>query len=353
MGGYGFIYMLTPPGSRGGQWSQQVLYNFTNGADGAQPVGTLLPGPNGSFYGMNRSFCGQLFQLNPPSSPKGSWTVAALVSFSAGCDTGGPVEPTGGLVSDKAGNLYGMSANGGANNSGTVFELSPPTQTSGEWSVKLLYSFPAGDYPGDALLIDGNGALFGTTLTTFEYGGSVFQLRPPTEAGGPWRFAQLVAFPTDDGSIGKPNCTLILDHEGNLYGEATFGYYSPGAVFELSPPASGSDTWAYTALYSFQGGEADGGEPIGGLSWGTNGTLFGVAELGPNNNSCGMVFSLTPPASGSSEWTETILHNFTGAAGNTDGCSPTGPLIVNSQDHMFASTVTGGNGYGTIFSVEP
>src|SRR5450755_1886619 len=53
-----------------------------------------------------------------------------------------------GLVADKAGNLYGVSPDGGpdpACSCGIVFELSPPTIRGGAWTETILYSFH-GDY---------------------------------------------------------------------------------------------------------------------------------------------------------------------------------------------------------------
>jgi len=53
-----------------------------------------------------------------------------------------------GLVSDPVGNLYGTTAGGGTQSCdagytgcGTVFELSPPLQTGGEWTETVLYNF--------------------------------------------------------------------------------------------------------------------------------------------------------------------------------------------------------------------
>src|SRR5579863_7596016 len=80
--------------------------------------------------------------------------------------TGDGTSPYSGLVADKAGNLYGTTYTGGANNLGSVFELS---LSNGVWTETLLYSF-TGDSTGDGeypvysqLAIDKSGNLYGTT----------------------------------------------------------------------------------------------------------------------------------------------------------------------------------------------
>ena len=78
--------------------------------------------------------------------------------------------PQGNLVFDGSGNLYGTTKEGGVNNSGSVFELSP--NSSGGWDETVLYSFcsvqngyPCADgaIPETGLVIDLAGNLYGTT----------------------------------------------------------------------------------------------------------------------------------------------------------------------------------------------
>ena len=57
-----------------------------------------------------------MFELS--SVVGGGWQEKDLVSFSA---SSGPREPVGGLVFDKAGNIYGVSLLGGTRAFGTVF----------------------------------------------------------------------------------------------------------------------------------------------------------------------------------------------------------------------------------------
>jgi uncharacterized repeat protein (TIGR03803 family) len=64
--------------------------------------------------------CGTAFELS--AGTNGKWTERILHSFNAGKDGNGPAA---GLVSDRAGNLYGTTGSGGANGGGTVFEITP------------------------------------------------------------------------------------------------------------------------------------------------------------------------------------------------------------------------------------
>jgi hypothetical protein len=67
-----------------------------------------------------------------------------LYSFQNGTDG---ATPTGAVVFDKAGKLYGVTQNGGAAtclspyNCGTVYMLTPPAEAGGAWTETVLYVF--------------------------------------------------------------------------------------------------------------------------------------------------------------------------------------------------------------------
>jgi len=103
-------------------------------------------------------------------SAVGVWaaTEKVLYSFTDGSDGG---YPAGGVIFDSAGNLYGTTSSGGVYNLGTVFELSP---LNGGWVETVLYNFTGhsdGSSPSGGLLIDKFGNLYGTTQT------NVFELQ--------------------------------------------------------------------------------------------------------------------------------------------------------------------------------
>jgi len=100
----------------------------------------------------------------------------------------------------------------------------------------------------------------------------------------------------------------------------------------MSNSAAQTTSPALTMLYSFQGPPGDGHDPQGNLAVSSGGVLYGVTSFGGKGTAClencGIVFSLTPPASPGAAWTETVLHNFTG--GSSDGFYPSGSLELGN-----------------------
>ena len=140
----------------GGKWNEQVLYLFRGGFDGARPEGKLLFDTSGNIYGVN-SLCGEfpctpfgyigygtVFRLAPPSISGGQWSLSRLHAFTGGSDGG---YPTGGLVVDKAGVVYGTTLEGGIGacgyvpvpGCGIVFRIAPTV--NGKWDFDTMYSF--------------------------------------------------------------------------------------------------------------------------------------------------------------------------------------------------------------------
>lgn len=253
---------------------ETVLYNFTGGADGRFPHAALLRDSAGNLYGTTSgggsSGYGVVFRLNA-----GKLTV--LHSFTGGADG---ANPTGALLRDAAGNLYGVTAGGGTGMGyGVVFRLS----ASG--NLKVLYSFTGGadgDEPSGGLLRDGAGNLYGATL----YGGSA-----PQGAGNGVVFEvdttgkEIVLHAFSGGADGKsPNGDLIHDAAGNLYGTAYEGGSSGnGVVFKLSP------TGDLTVLHTFRG--PDGALPAAGLIRDAAGNFYGTTTVG-GSASNGIIFKL-------------------------------------------------------------
>jgi uncharacterized repeat protein (TIGR03803 family) len=168
--GDGTVFEINP--STG---EETVLHSFpaTNG-DGAHPEAGLVMGTNGNLYGTTVSGgaygYGTVFEINL-SSTTGVETV--LYSFTGGADG---ADPVAGLVMGPHGTLYGTTEYGGTNNDGTVFEINP---TTGQETV--LYSFTGGNDGANPVagLLDVNGILYGTT----KYGGTdndgtVFRIVP-------------------------------------------------------------------------------------------------------------------------------------------------------------------------------
>jgi uncharacterized repeat protein (TIGR03803 family) len=163
--------------------------------------------------------CGVVFKL----TPHGEETVLHVF--------GGPTSdgnvPGGGLIRDEAGNFYGLTALGGANDAGTVYKLSPDGQET------VLHSFvDSGASPWGELARDGAGNLFGVTNFGGTAGqGSVFKL---TSTG---REVVLHSFSEgEDGDGSIPRAGPILDEAGILYGTTQTGgngIDGPGTVYRI------------------------------------------------------------------------------------------------------------------------
>ena len=166
----------------------------------------------------------------------------------------------------------------------------------------------------------------------------------------------LYAFP--GGSDGAyPAAGLITDSKGNLYGTTQGGGFQPadaGTVFELTPPATASGTWTETVLYAFMGG-SDGAYPEAGLLADSKGNLYGTTQGGGtiqgSSFQCGTVFELMPPATAGGAWTEMVLHAFTCFS---DGDQPIGGLIADNEGNLYGTTSAGGAAEsGTVFKLTP
>jgi uncharacterized repeat protein (TIGR03803 family) len=131
---------------------------------------------------------------------------------------------------------------------------------------------------------------------------------------------------------------LVSDAAGNLYGTTVRGG-AYGVVFRLSRNTHGQ--WTQTVLHNFTGGYdgPDGESPGSGVTLDSAGNLYGVTFSG-GSYGCGSVYKLAPAASG--PWTETILHNF--ACYPSDGATPDGSLIIDASGNLYGVTEIGGAG---------
>ena len=289
-----------------------MLHRFLSSiVDGAIPGGGLVLDGEGNLYGTTRLTglldcdkvhgCGIVFKLSP--NQDGTWAYTILYNFTDGADGG---SPTGPLIFDKAGNLYGATSGGGnfegecahSYGCGVVFRLSP--NQDGSWTESTLHSFAGGTdglepWEGERLALDAAGNLYGTTSAGgVGNNGTVFKLAPNSD--GTWTESILYGFsqssPADGGF---PKAGVVLDNSGNLYGTTWSGgelFYHLcngycGVVFKLTPNSGG--TWDETVLHAFQ---AYGYGPIAAPTLDSQGNLYGTTGSGNGNN--GLVFEITP-----------------------------------------------------------
>jgi uncharacterized repeat protein (TIGR03803 family) len=263
---------------------ETVLYSFTGGADGSQPTANVIRDEHGNLYGTTTlggtctelaKGCGVVFKIDP----QGNETV--IHDFQGGVDGAGP---SGGLVMDAAGNLYGATVASGLFNAGTVFKIDP----SGNKTV--IYDFDNstgmnGNGPGDLAFGPGQ-ILYGITA----YGGDV-NFCAPFGCGTVFNLdthdneTVLHGFDGADGD--SPDGPVSRDSAGNLYGTAATGCANNwGCIYKI-------DTSNHeTVLYSFTNGN-DGGSPDGRLYVSPNGTIYGMTGSGGTSD-LGVIFKLTP-----------------------------------------------------------
>jgi uncharacterized repeat protein (TIGR03803 family) len=176
--GYGVIFKLTP-GSSG--WTEGVLHTFKGGIDGRYSYGDLILDAAGNLYGTAFQAGGQgygvVFELRPNS--KGGWNETVLHSFG----NAPAANPVAGLVMDTTGNLYGTTMLGATQSScgggcGTLFKLSP--SPGGGWTYKVVHDFGKGTdgyHPTGDLILDSAGNIYGTTQAGGAQGsGMVFEI---------------------------------------------------------------------------------------------------------------------------------------------------------------------------------
>jgi uncharacterized repeat protein (TIGR03803 family) len=255
-------------------------------------------------------YCGTVFELSPPKTKGGAWTEKVLYSFKSGTDG---ANPNGNLVFDKKGALYGTTFFGGNQRCqqdagvgcGTVFKLNPPAKKGHAWGYEVLHRFDNsplsaqgdGVNPAAGVVLDKKGVVFGTTISGVTAEGTLFALTPPVKPQGLWEETLVHSFGiTHDDGWGPLG--LVFDAKRDLYGlTASAGKYGDGIIFRLRRQSKNSKHWAYGNLYSFMG-TPDGEEPNGYLTFDSGGNLYGVTQLGGTGSceegGCGTVFEFTP-----------------------------------------------------------
>jgi uncharacterized repeat protein (TIGR03803 family) len=330
--GGGAVYRIDPAGHT------TTLHAFNNGVDGCFPNGGLVLDRAGNLYGLTQ---GSAYKIDPAGN------LSTIFQFLFSRQAEG-VSPSGTLFRDSKGNFYGTTGGGGNHGCqfqlgcGTVFEL----DASGNETA--LYAFQggaAGFYPPSGVIRDPSGNLYGATpnggnLDCKNGCGVVFKVDP---AG---KETVLHAFTGGtDGQIPQSS-GLALDAAGNLYGITATGgsgncHYADGAVgcgtvFKIMPDGTKS------VLYSFQGA-TDGISPSGTLALDASGNLYGTTLGGGEVQNDGIVFKID------SNGNETVLHRFNKL---DQGTNPSAGVILGSDGNLYGTTTYGGHlGQGVVFKL--
>jgi len=347
-----------------------VGFDGTNGLD---PLGTLVQGSDGNFYGTtidgganfacSEVGCGTVFKMTPTG------TLTTLYNFCAQPNCTDGAMPQAGLVQGTDGNFYGTTTEGGPHSAhycgsfgcGTVFKITPTG------TLTTLYSFCAetncadGAVPYAALVQGTDGNFYGTTAMggvncVSEGGcGTVFKITSTGTLTTLYSFCTQTNCP--DGI--EPEGTLVQGRDGDFYGTTLIGGNSTctsflfgstcGTVFKITP------TGTLTTLYRFctQAGCTDGSNPQAGLVQATDGNFYGTTVVGGANcvayGGCGTVFKIT--AAGA----YTTLSSFCVQYNCTDGENPFGGLVQASDGNFYGTTTYGGinPNNGTVFRITP
>ena len=297
-----------------------TLATFT-GANGAKPLSYLVSDAAGDLFGVTSGGGadndGTVFEI-----AKSTGALTTMASF-----TGANGADPWGVTSDAAGDLFGTTANGGADGDGTVFEIAKST---GELTTLATFTGANGENPFGTVINDAAGDLFGTTAFGGADGdGTVFEIAKST--------GELTTLATFTGANGAtPTGSLTIDAEGDLFGTTANGRVDgDGTVFEIA-----KSTGELTTLATFTG--SNGEYPERGVTIDAAGDLFGTTYLGGADND-GTVFEIVK-----STGALITLATFTGA----NGASPLSQLVSDAAGDLFGTTETGGaDNDGTVFEI--
>ncbi len=344
--GAGVVFKLAP--NQDGSWTESTLYDFTGGTDGSNPVGGVIFDTASNLYGVTfyggAQGAGVVFELTPNAD--GSWTQAVIYTFTGGTDGANPLCS---LIFDAQGSLYGTVVYDAAKGWGGVFKLTP--NTDGSWVESMLYAFTGGmdgGHPTGGLIFDSAGTLYGTTYWGGSGGcvnrcGTAFKLAPNQD--GSWTGTVLHRF-TGVWDGANPSGNLTFDAAGNLYGSTNWGSFEQGCgstcgtIFQLAPKAGGG--WTTHILHSFTGGK-DGGACNDECTpaFDTAGNLYGMRTSG-GSLGYGVGFKLAPTSAGGVKYTALSFNDRPGA-------DPGGSLVFDAAGNLYS--ITKGDGSKTFGSV--
>ena len=285
----GTVFKMTPAG----EVRTLVQFTGTEGPNKGGKPGGLVLGNDGDIYGVTRSggtgAKGTVFKMTP------SGVLTTLVEFTGplGNDNTRGVRPKAALV-QVDGDFYGTTAAGGTDGKGTVFRMTP----AGVLTTLADFTGIGGAYPGHrpaATLVRGNdGNLYGTTEDGgADDKGTAFKMTPEGVLTTLFEFGE-----SETEDSGTP-LRLVLSNDGNFYGatvrggsgarDRRYGSGDVGTVFKMTPEG------VLTTLVDFAqiGVGSIGASPAAALVQGSDGDFYGTTKYDGATDS-GTVFRMTP-----------------------------------------------------------
>ncbi|HAO78956.1 MAG TPA: hypothetical protein DCQ92_08280 [Verrucomicrobia subdivision 3 bacterium] len=302
---------LVAPWARGDViFKTLVSFTFTNAPNygatgsGAQRTGSMVQGDDGSFYGTTqlggpvdkyRDTWGTIFKMTPDGTFTNIYLFGTLTN--GGVTPLDGAAPVGNLIKGADGNLYGTASAGGANNGGTVFQIT----TNG--ALAVIHSFG---------------------------GNSLFDNDP-----------NVYAWTNADGS--NPLAGVVQGRDGNYYGTTSlYGANGQGTVFQLTPGGILTTLHAFSAaLTSHSETNGDGAMPMGELVEGDDGNFYGTTELG-GVYGLGTIFRIAPDGT----FTNLVMFD-----GTNNGAHPFAGLCKGKDGNFYGTTLGVSGSYNTVFQI--
>ena len=321
----GTFFQITPTGTR------TQLLNFTNVKPYPLPIPdhahNLVLGTDGNFYGTSTeggaNQTGAIFKVTTAGVLTELYSFSALTSGTQTNADG--TRPEGALVEASDGNFYGTANNGGANGSGTVYQITPAGV------LTVIYNFSA--LPSSTLNADGAHPAAGLTIGT---DGNFYGSASQGGANGVGTLFKLNS---------TPDHTFTKLHD--------FGATTTATLTAAASPATVTTGQSATLTWDFTDSISDSGNPAHSLVLGTDGNFYGATHIYGSN--AGVAYQLTPAG------VYTPLHLFGGTSTDLLGTTvrdgfQADALMLAADGNYYGTTAAGGaNNLGTIFrlSVAP
>jgi uncharacterized protein (TIGR03437 family) len=363
--GYGSVFKVTPSGT------VSSLYDFCSAsptfcADGSLPVGALVQGSDGNFYGVtaeggdpNQS-AGTIFKITAGGS------LTTLYRFCAQkqspCPDGSA--PTGGLVQGADGSFYGTTQLGGANSGGTAFKITPGGvfTTVHTFCIRAFGPCPDGSEPNGGLIVGSDGNFYGTSYNGgANENGNVFVMTPNGQVTTLYSFCPLTLISADCPDGRYPNGRLVQGFDGSFYGTTQqLGQGSQsqtgngkGTAFKITS----SGQFATIYIFCAAGDSCPDGEvPNGGLVQVSDGSFYGTTQQG-GSGAGGSIFQITSGGALTTVYSFCSKYSVSACAGGSD---PVAGLTMGSDGNLYGTTsggalganLPGGNLPGTVFRLQ-
>ncbi|HEY1663456.1 MAG TPA: choice-of-anchor tandem repeat GloVer-containing protein [Verrucomicrobiae bacterium] len=306
--------------STNGTLTNLASFRTTNGAN---PEAAMTFGPDGRFYGT--TYAGGISNSGTIFAVSTNGTLTNLASFR----TTNGANPEAAMTFGPDGRFYGATYAGGISNSGTIFAVT----TNGLLTNLVSFRTTNGANPQAVMILGSDGSFYGTTKAGgLARNGTIFRV---TTNG---LLTTVLSFVTANGSA--PNGELVVGNDANLYGSTTSGGTNGtyGTIFKIS---SGGN---FSTIFSFSG--SNGSFPQSWMISGPDGNLYGSTFTGGTHGGYGTVYELT---------TNDVFTSLCSFA-NTNGASPFGGLTFGSDGAIYGATAYGGDlnvfsglGGGTLF----